>query len=60
MSVSLGLPVLGGDGDGLVDAEVGLGLGSSLLGLLVVPGSALVGRQIVVRRVRKGRYTEMR
>ncbi|MEV0314164.1 serine/threonine-protein kinase [Nonomuraea fuscirosea] len=57
VSVSLGLPVLGGEGDGLVDADVGLGLGTSLLGFLVVPGSVLLGRQIVVRRTRKGRDT---
>ncbi len=57
VSVSLGLPVLGGEGDGLVDADVGLGLGTSLLGILVVPGSVLLGRQIVVRRTRKGRDT---
>lgn len=55
VSVSLGLPLLGGDGDGLLDADIGLGLGTSLLGFVVVPGSVLVGRQIVVRRVRKGR-----
>ncbi|MFC7032654.1 serine/threonine-protein kinase [Nonomuraea rubra] len=59
ISVSLGLPLLGGDGDGLVDADVGLGLGSSLLGLIVVPGSVLAGRQIVVRRVRKRREAEI-
>nr|SBO95385.1 serine/threonine protein kinase [Nonomuraea gerenzanensis] len=59
VSVSLGLPVLGGDGDGLVDADVGLGLGSSLLGLIVVPGSVLLGRQLVVRKVRKRREADM-
>ncbi|GAA2210784.1 hypothetical protein GCM10009850_062430 [Nonomuraea monospora] len=59
VSVSVGLPVLGGDGDGLVDADVGVGLGSSLLGLLVVPGSVLLGRQLVVRRVRRSRESEM-
>ncbi|MFB4263556.1 protein kinase [Nonomuraea sp. GTA35] len=59
ISVSLGLPLLGGDGDGLVDADVGLGVGSSLLGLIVVPGSVLVGRQIVARRVRRSREAEI-
>ncbi|NJP94709.1 protein kinase [Nonomuraea sp. FMUSA5-5] len=58
VSVSLGLPLLGGDGDKLVDADVGLGLGSSLLGLVLVPGSALAGRQIVARRVRRRREAE--
>ncbi|MEV0389277.1 protein kinase [Nonomuraea sp. NPDC050643] len=53
VGVSLGLPVLGGDGDGLVDADLGLGLGSSLLGLVLVPGSVLLGRHLVVRRVRR-------
>ncbi|GAA3152690.1 hypothetical protein [Nonomuraea salmonea] len=58
MSVSLGLPVLRG-GDRLVDADIGLGLGTSLLGFVVVPGSVLLGRHIVVRRVRKGRDHEI-
>ncbi|MGP4100320.1 protein kinase domain-containing protein [Nonomuraea sp. KM90] len=59
ISVSLGLPLLGGDGDGVVDADVGVGVGSGLLGLvLVVPGSVLLGRQIVVRRVRRPRDGE--
>ncbi|WP_220448312.1 hypothetical protein, partial [Nonomuraea diastatica] len=55
VSVSLGLPVLGGDGDGVVDAGIGLGLGTSLLGVVLVPGSVLLGRQIVARRVRRPR-----
>lgn len=55
----MNLPILGGgDGDGLLDADIGLGLGSSLLGMVVVPGSVLVGRQIVARRVRRPRDTE--
>ncbi|MEO3868052.1 serine/threonine-protein kinase [Nonomuraea sp. B12E4] len=58
VKVSLNVPILSGEGDGLLDADVGLGLGSSLLGLVVVPGSALLGRQIVARRVRRRRDTE--
>ncbi|MGW0200145.1 hypothetical protein [Nonomuraea sp. NPDC003201] len=55
----MNLPILGGGGDdGLLDADIDLGLGSSLLGMVVVPGSVLVGRQIVVRRVRRPRDTE--
>ncbi|SDI40503.1 serine/threonine-protein kinase [Nonomuraea jiangxiensis] len=53
VKVSLNVPILSGEGDGLLDADVGLGLGSSLLGLVVVPGSALLGRRIVARRVRR-------
>ncbi|WP_212746290.1 hypothetical protein, partial [Nonomuraea sp. KC401] len=58
VSVSLGLPVLGGDGERLLDADVGVGLGTSLLGVVLVPGSVLLGRQIVVRRVRRSRERE--
>ncbi|MEV1177406.1 hypothetical protein AB0J09_54385, partial [Nonomuraea sp. NPDC049784] len=58
VKVSVNVPILSGEGDGLLDADVGLGLGSSLLGLVVVPGSVLVGRQMVVRRVRRRRDTE--
>ncbi|MET7333205.1 protein kinase [Nonomuraea sp. NPDC005650] len=57
--VSVNLPILGGgDDDGLLDADIDLGLGSSLLGMVIVPGSVLVGRQIVARRVRRPRDTE--
>jgi hypothetical protein len=55
VKVSLDVPLLNGGGDGLLDADVGLGVGSSLLGLVVVPGSVLLGRQIVARRVRRPR-----
>ncbi|MEV0235400.1 protein kinase [Nonomuraea sp. NPDC050786] len=58
IKVSVNVPLLGGKGDGVLDADVGLGLGSSLLGLVVVPGSVLVGRQIVARRVRRPRDNE--
>ncbi|MFI7127160.1 protein kinase [Nonomuraea sp. NPDC050153] len=58
VKVSVNLPVLGGDDDGLLDADIDLGLGSSLLGMVIVPGSVLVGRQIVARRVRRPRDTE--
>ena len=54
VSVSLGVPLLRGE-RGLLDAGIGLGLGTSLLGFAVVPGSVLLGRHLVVRRVRKGR-----
>ncbi len=56
--VSLGVPLLGGRGDGLLDADVGLGVGSSLLGLVAVPGSVLLGRHLVVRRTRRPRELE--
>lgn len=56
VSVSLDVPLLGGDGgDGLLDADVGVGLGSGLLGMVAVPGSVLLGRQIVARRARRPR-----
>ncbi|WP_207757497.1 serine/threonine-protein kinase [Nonomuraea cypriaca] len=66
VGVSAGLPLLGGEGDGLLDAEVGVGLGSrlldgeldlgvGLLGMVVVPGSVFLGRHIVARRVRRPR-----
>ncbi|MEV4116599.1 protein kinase [Nonomuraea sp. NPDC049695] len=58
VKVSVNVPLLSGKGDGVLDADVGLGLGSSLLGLVVVPGSVLLGRQIVVRRVRRPRDNE--
>jgi len=52
VSVSLDVPVLRG-GDRLVDLDLGLGLGTGLLGLVVVPGSVLLGRHMVVRRTRR-------
>jgi serine/threonine-protein kinase len=55
VKVSLDVPVLSGRGDGLLDADVGLGLGTGLLGLVVVPGSVLLGRHLVVRRTRRPR-----
>ncbi|MEU6711975.1 protein kinase [Nonomuraea sp. NPDC046802] len=55
VSVSLDVPLLRGRGEGLLDADIGLGLGTSLLGLVAVPGSVLLGRQMVVRRVRRSR-----
>ncbi|MGP3959701.1 protein kinase domain-containing protein [Nonomuraea sp. 3N208] len=55
VKVSVDVPLLGGDGDGLLDADIGVGLGSSLLGMVVVPGSVLLGRQLVARRVRRPR-----
>ncbi|MEU0570726.1 protein kinase [Nonomuraea sp. NPDC005983] len=60
VKVSLDVPVLSGKGDRLLDADIGLGLGTGLLGLVVVPGSVLLGRQIVVRRTRRPRDTEMK
>ncbi|WP_170223732.1 hypothetical protein, partial [Nonomuraea turkmeniaca] len=57
--VSLDVPLLGGGGDGLLDADIGVGLGSSLLGMIVVvPGSVLLGRQVVARRARRPRDAE--
>lgn len=66
VKVSLDVPVLSGRGDGLLDADVGLGaglldadvglgLGTGLLGVVVVPGSVLLGRHLVVRRTRRPR-----
>ncbi|MFD1547884.1 serine/threonine-protein kinase [Nonomuraea guangzhouensis] len=52
VKVSVGVPLLEGK-DGLLDADVGLGLGSGLLGFVLVPGSALLGRQWVARRARR-------
>ncbi|RVX40510.1 serine/threonine-protein kinase [Nonomuraea polychroma] len=61
VGVSLDVPILGGDGDGLLDADIDVGLDSSLLGMvLVVPGSVLLGRQIVARRARRPRDAEKR
>ncbi|MFI9591594.1 serine/threonine-protein kinase [Nonomuraea sp. NPDC052265] len=61
LSVSVGLSLGGsllGGGGGLLDADLDVGLGSSLLGMLVVPGSALVGGRIAVRHTRKARSQE--
>jgi serine/threonine-protein kinase len=69
VKVSLDVPVLGGRGEGLLDADVGLGvgtgplgvdlgLGTGLLGLVVVPGSVLLGRHLVFRRTRRPRDPE--
>ncbi|WP_188193357.1 serine/threonine-protein kinase [Nonomuraea sp. SYSU D8015] len=55
VGVSLNVPLLGDDGDGLLDADVGVRLDSSLLGMLVVPGSVLLGRHIVARSTRRPR-----
>ncbi|WP_214316695.1 serine/threonine-protein kinase [Nonomuraea sediminis] len=59
VKVSLDVPVLSGKGDGLLDADVGLGVGTGLLGFVVVPGSVLLGRRFAVRRTRHERDTEM-
>ncbi|MEU5865927.1 protein kinase [Nonomuraea sp. NPDC047529] len=58
VGLSLGGSLLGGGGGGLLDADLDVGLGSSLLGMLVVPGSALVGGRMAVRRIRKSRSQE--
>ncbi|WP_327103877.1 serine/threonine-protein kinase [Nonomuraea glycinis] len=55
VKVSLDVPVLSGRGDGLLDADIGLGLGTGLLGLVAVPGSVLLGRRLVVRRTPRPR-----
>src|SRR5690606_1819126 len=52
VSVAPDVPVLRG-GDRLVALDLGLGLGTGLLGLVVVPGSVLLGRHMVVRRTRR-------
>ncbi|WP_263656348.1 serine/threonine-protein kinase [Nonomuraea aurantiaca] len=54
VKVSIDVPVLKGK-DGLLDLDVGLGLGSGLLGSVLVPGSALLGRRWAVRRARHAR-----
>ncbi|MFI9557364.1 serine/threonine-protein kinase [Nonomuraea endophytica] len=54
LKVSLDLPVLKG-GDQLLDADLGLGLGSSLLGMAVLPGSVLLGRHLAARQARRSR-----
>ncbi|NUP78770.1 MAG: hypothetical protein HOV96_14625 [Nonomuraea sp.] len=56
--MSIGGSLLGGKGGGLLDADIDVGLGSSLLGLVVVPGSALLGGRIAVKRARRSRNTE--
>ncbi|MEU1728802.1 protein kinase [Nonomuraea sp. NPDC005692] len=58
VGLSLGGSLLGRGGGGLLDADLDVGLGSSLLGMLVVPGSALLGGRIAVRRARKSRSQE--
>ncbi|MFF0863385.1 protein kinase [Nonomuraea sp. NPDC003560] len=58
VGLSLGGSLLGGGGGGLLDADLDVGLGSSLLGMLVVPGSALLGGRIAVRRARRSRSQE--
>ncbi|HUR02163.1 MAG TPA: protein kinase [Nonomuraea sp.] len=52
--VSVGVPLLEGK-DGLLDADVDLGIGSGLLGFVLVPGSALLGRHWAARRARRSR-----
>ncbi|MFG1679145.1 protein kinase [Nonomuraea sp. NPDC049269] len=54
VKVSVGVPLLEGK-DGLLDADVDLGLGSGLLGFVLVPGSALLGRHWAARRARRAR-----
>ncbi|MEV1242977.1 protein kinase [Nonomuraea sp. NPDC050022] len=54
VKVSIDVPVLKGK-DGLLDVDLGLGLGSGLLGSVLVPGSALLGRHWAVRRARRAR-----
>jgi serine/threonine-protein kinase len=53
VSASLGLPRLGG-GDGLL-GDGGGGLGAGLLGFVLVPGSALLGRHLAARRAAHSR-----
>ncbi|MFI6290659.1 protein kinase [Nonomuraea sp. NPDC050790] len=55
LKVSVDLPVLKG-GDQLLDADLGLGLGSSLLGMAVLPGSVLLGRHLAARKARENRH----
>ncbi|MEU7745172.1 protein kinase [Nonomuraea sp. NPDC049158] len=54
VKVSIDVPVLKGK-DGLLDIDLGLGLGSGLLGSVLVPGSALLGRHWAARRARRAR-----
>ncbi|WP_250904965.1 serine/threonine-protein kinase [Nonomuraea sp. NEAU-A123] len=54
VKVSVGVPLLEGK-DGLLDADVDLEIGSGLLGFVLVPGSALLGRHWAARRARRPR-----
>jgi serine/threonine protein kinase len=56
VKVSVDVPLLKGE-DGPLDADVDLGVGTGLLGFVVVPGSVLLGRQWAVRRARRPRGT---
>ncbi|MEV0347560.1 protein kinase [Nonomuraea sp. NPDC050680] len=58
VKVSIDVPVLRGE-DGLLDVDLGLGLGSGLLGSVLVPGSALLGRHWAARRARRARPPRM-
>ncbi|MFI6901532.1 protein kinase [Nonomuraea sp. NPDC050394] len=55
LKVSLDLPVLKG-GNKLLDADLDLGLGSSLLGMAVLPGSVLLGRHLAARQAGRNRH----
>ena len=59
VEVSLDVPVLSGKGDSLLDAHLGLGLGTGLLGIVAVPGSLLLGRRFAVRRVKRDRDNDL-
>ncbi|MEU6997975.1 protein kinase [Nonomuraea sp. NPDC046570] len=48
--VSLGAP---GNGGGLVDADIGLKVGTGLLGGVALPGTLLLGKHIATRRARR-------
>ncbi|MFD1939962.1 protein kinase [Nonomuraea mangrovi] len=58
VSVSVNVPLLSGEGDGLVGADLGVKVGSSLLGGAAFPGALLPGvlllgrRLVVARRLR--------
>ncbi|MGW5682040.1 protein kinase domain-containing protein [Nonomuraea sp. NPDC003754] len=53
VSVSVEVPLLGGEGDGLVNAGLGVTVGSGLLGGAAFPGVLLLGRRMAVTRRRR-------
>lgn len=55
VSVSVNVPLLSGEGAGLVDADLGVKVGSSLLGGAAFPGVLLLGHRLVVARLPRPR-----
>nr|WP_192774807.1 serine/threonine-protein kinase [Nonomuraea africana] len=53
VSASVNVPLLGGEGEGLIGADVGVKVGSNLLGGAAFPGALLLGRGLTLVRLRR-------